>query len=88
MDFLNLEMNPTDSLFWLQQELQQHSAWVTYHSFLGVPIDGQTALRNENTNNAQVRARLDGVEYIFWMKSLWLHVMIITRSALSLQGIK
>jgi hypothetical protein len=37
----------------------------TYHSFLGVPIDGQTALRNENTNNAQVRARLDGVEYIF-----------------------
>ena len=22
--FLNLEMNPTDSLFWLQQELQQH----------------------------------------------------------------
>jgi PIF1-like helicase len=37
----------------------------TYHSFLGVPIDGQTALRNETTNNAQVRARLDGVEYIF-----------------------
>src|ERR1700674_1049784 len=37
----------------------------TYHSFLGVPIDGQTALRNEATNNAQVKARLDGVEYIF-----------------------
>src|SRR6202790_2877606 len=37
----------------------------TYHSFLGVPIDGQTALRNETTNNAQVKARLDGVEYIF-----------------------
>jgi hypothetical protein len=36
-----------------------------YHSFLGVPIDGQTALRNETTNNAQVKARLDGVEYIF-----------------------
>ena len=37
----------------------------TYHSFLGVPIDGQEALRNEATNNAQVRTRLDGVEYIF-----------------------
>src|SRR6266436_2077086 len=37
----------------------------TYHSFLGVPIDGQEALRNETTNNAQVRTRLDGVEYIF-----------------------
>jgi hypothetical protein len=37
----------------------------TYHSFLGVPIDGQTALRNETTINAQVKARLDGVEYIF-----------------------
>src|SRR5258705_1479644 len=37
----------------------------TYHSFLGVPIEGQTALRNETTNNAQVKARLDGVEYIF-----------------------
>ena len=24
----------------------------TYHSFLGVPIDGQEALRNEATNNA------------------------------------
>jgi len=37
----------------------------TYHSFLGVPIDGQEALRNETTNNAQVKARLDGVDYIF-----------------------
>ena len=37
----------------------------TYHSFLGVPIDGQEVLRNEATNNAQVRTRLDGVEYIF-----------------------
>src|ERR1700692_3155533 len=37
----------------------------TYHSFLGVSIDGQEALRNETTNNAQVRARLDGVDYIF-----------------------
>ena len=27
----------------------------TYHSFLGVPIDGQEALRNEMTNNTQVR---------------------------------
>ena len=35
----------------------------TYHSILGVPIDGQTALRNETTNNAQVKARLDGVDY-------------------------
>jgi hypothetical protein len=37
----------------------------TYHSFLGVSIDGQTAFRNETTNNAQVKTRLDGVEYIF-----------------------
>jgi hypothetical protein len=37
----------------------------TYHSFLGVPIDGQEALRNETTNNTQVRTRLDGVEYLF-----------------------
>ncbi|KIM79077.1 hypothetical protein PILCRDRAFT_74715, partial [Piloderma croceum F 1598] len=37
----------------------------TYHSILGVPIDGQTALRNETTNNAQVKVRLDGVDYIF-----------------------
>src|SRR6202048_3929236 len=37
----------------------------TDHSFLGVPIEGQTALRHETTNNAQVKARLDGVEYIF-----------------------
>jgi hypothetical protein len=36
----------------------------TYHSFLEVPIDGQTAFRNA-TNNAQVKRRLDGVEYIF-----------------------
>jgi hypothetical protein len=36
-----------------------------YHSFLGVPIYGQTALRNETTNNAQVKTRLDGVECIF-----------------------
>ena len=38
---------------------------LTYHSFLGVPIEGQEALRNETTNNAQVKARLDGVDYIF-----------------------
>jgi hypothetical protein len=37
----------------------------TYHSFLGVPIDGQTPFRNEATNNALVKTRLDGVEYIF-----------------------
>ena len=37
----------------------------TYHSFLGVPIDGQPAIRNETTNNSMVKARLDGVEYIF-----------------------
>src|ERR1700734_4458863 len=37
----------------------------TYHSILGVPIDGQTALRNETTNNAHVKARLDGVDYAF-----------------------
>src|ERR1700674_2527507 len=36
-----------------------------YHSFLGVPIDGQPALRNETTNNSLVKARLDGAEYIF-----------------------
>lgn len=37
----------------------------TYYSFLGVPIDSQEALRNETTNNTQVRTRLDGVEHIF-----------------------
>ena len=37
----------------------------TSHSFLGVPIDGQTALRNEITNIAQVKTRLDTVEYMF-----------------------
>src|SRR6202041_342640 len=37
----------------------------TYHLFLGVLIDGQTAFKNEVTNNAQVKTRLDGVEYIF-----------------------
>src|SRR6267378_4365561 len=37
----------------------------TYHSILGVPIDGQTELRNETKNNAQVKARLDGVDYTF-----------------------
>jgi RecG-like helicase len=42
----------------------------TYHSFLGVPIDGQTPFRNGTTNNAQIKTRLDGVEY-FWMKPLW-----------------
>ena len=36
-----------------------------HHSFLGVPIDGQPAFRNETTNNSMVKARLDGVEYIF-----------------------
>jgi len=43
----------------------------TYHSILGVPIDGQTALRNETTNNAQVKARLDGVDYTFLDESLY-----------------
>src|SRR6202790_4921789 len=38
---------------------------LTYHSFLGVPIDGQPALRNDMTNNSLVKARLDRVEYIF-----------------------
>jgi len=38
---------------------------LTYHSFLGVPIDGQPALRNEMTSNSLVQARLDRVEYIF-----------------------
>jgi hypothetical protein len=37
----------------------------TRNSFLEVPIDGQPALRNETTNNSLVKARLDGVEYIF-----------------------
>ena len=37
---------------------------LTCHSFLGVPIDGQETVRNETTNNAQVKTRLDGVEYI------------------------
>ena len=33
--------------------------------FLGVPINDQTALRNETMNNAQVKVRLDAVEYVF-----------------------
>jgi hypothetical protein len=37
----------------------------TYHPFLRVPIDGQTALKNETTNNAQVKTQLNAVEYIF-----------------------
>ena len=36
----------------------------TYHSFLGVPMSGM-GIRNEATSIAQVRARLDGVDYIF-----------------------
>jgi len=64
--FINPEMNPTDLLSWHPQELQQLFCLdqpITH--FLGVPIDGQTAFRNETTNNAQVKTRLDGVEYIF-----------------------
>ena len=34
----------------------------TYPSFLAVPIDGQTDFRNETTNNAPVKTRLDGAE--------------------------
>jgi hypothetical protein len=30
-----------------------------------MPIDGKETLRNESINNAQVKKRLDGVEYIF-----------------------
>jgi len=37
----------------------------TYHSILGVPIDGQQRLRNETTIMPQVKARLDGVDYTF-----------------------
>ena len=64
--FINLEMNPTDLLSWHQQELLAALLLgSTYHSFLRVPIYHQTAFRNEATNNAQVKTRLDVVEYIF-----------------------
>jgi hypothetical protein len=37
----------------------------TYHSFLGVPIAGLTGTRNKATTIAQVRTRLEGVDYLF-----------------------
>ena len=37
--------------------------------FLGVPINGQTGLRNATMNNAQVKVILDGVEYVFLHES-------------------
>jgi hypothetical protein len=37
----------------------------TYHSALGIPIDNAEDMRNNFTVLAQVRARLDGVDYIF-----------------------
>jgi len=43
----------------------------------GLPIDGQEAVRNKTTNNAQVRTRLDGVEYIFLDEVSMVHVMIL-----------
>ena len=57
----------------------------TYHSILGVTIDGQTALRNETTNNAQVKATLDGVDYTFLDEVSMVSCSDNTRSALSLQ---
>jgi len=66
MNFLHPEMNLTD--LGVLAPTGTAAALLhgsTYHSILGVPIDGQTALRNETTNNAQVKARLDGVDYTF-----------------------
>ena len=37
----------------------------TYHSFLGVPMSGASKTRNEATSIAQVRTRLEGVDYLF-----------------------
>ena len=37
----------------------------TYHSFLGVFLTGMSDKRNQATSIAQVKARLDGVDYIF-----------------------
>jgi hypothetical protein len=37
----------------------------TYHSFLGVSLTGMSDKRNQATIIAQVKARLDGVDYIF-----------------------
>ena len=37
----------------------------TYHSFLGVTLTGMFSKRNQATSIAQVKARLDGTEYIF-----------------------
>ena len=38
---------------------------LTYHSFLGVFLTGKFDKRNQASSIAQVKARLDGVEYIF-----------------------
>jgi hypothetical protein len=37
----------------------------TYHSALGVPIDGVNGTKNDFVSLAHVRTRLDGVDYIF-----------------------
>lgn len=37
----------------------------TYHSALGIPIDGVEEMRSQFTALAQVRTRLEGVDYIF-----------------------
>jgi len=42
----------------------------TYHSVLGVGSEGNRT-RNEQTSQRNVRERLDGVDYIFWMKYRW-----------------
>jgi len=65
---LNPEMNLTDLLFVAPTGTAAALLLGSNLSliFWEVPIDGQTAFRNETTNNAQVKARLDGVEYIFF----------------------
>ena len=57
----------------------------TYHSILGVPIDGQTVLRNETTKMHKSKQGWMELIIFFWMKSLWFHTVINTRSVLSLQ---
>jgi len=82
---LNPEMNPTDLLSWHLQNCSSTFKWFNLSLILGVSTEGQEALRNETTNNAQVKTRLDGVDYIFLDEFSMVHAMIIIRSALNLQ---
>jgi len=64
-------------LSWHPQELQQLFCLdqpITH--FLGVPIDGQTALGMRPQIMHKSRQGLMELNIFSWMKSLWLHVMI------------